>query len=443
MLVAFDDTDDAGGGCTTHLLWRALLSVPELALRGLPRLVRLNPNVPHKTRGNGAVCFELCVPEGAQVQVGELMGREVRAFPDGAPVSPEAAAGVADRVWKAMQDECRPGSDPCLVVVPEAPPQGLYWAAVRWRVEVPDAQAALRRLAGVEVRGGGRGLVGALAAAAWPGPPDSFEFIAYRLPGRRGTPRQVAREPLLLLDGTGATFHTLDPSEDRLACVPGTPCPVLVGLRGLDPQRLSEASRRALFAAAGEPVEGWALWATNQASGDHVTAVDRISDAPAWSTVRVRATVEGLPEDKRGGRVEVAMLDPAGEPFLAVAFEPTRDFRRVVRMLRPGDVVEATGALAEGRVRLEKLRVVRLAHPQVKLENPVCPRCGRRMRSKGRFHGYRCREGHGSAPESAAVYEAEARSLREGAYEVPVMARRHLHRPLAFEGVVTRTPENS
>ncbi len=433
MRVAFDDTDDPEGGCTTHVVFRALLAVPGLALRGLPRLVRLNPNVPHKTRGNGAVCFDLCVPEGPQATVGELMGHELRAFPDGAPVPVARAAEVADAVWQAVQAEARPGSDACVVVLPEAAPTQLYWATVRGRVEVRDAFRAAASVPDAEVRGSGRGIVGALGAAAWFGPPSSYEFIAYRVPNRRGTPRALAPEPFLLLDGMGSTFHTLDGTEGRLACIPNTPCPVLIGLRGLDPDRLSNAARRAVFAAASEPVEGWLLWASNQASGDHVTPVERIAEAPEWGTVCVAATVASDPVDRRGGRVEVDLVDRTGHPFAAVAFEPTKRFRNVVRALRSGDAVEVTGALSEDHVRLEKLVIQRLSHPELKVANPTCPRCGRHMKSKGRFHGYRCREGHGAAPESAAVYTSELRRVREGAYEVPVMARRHLHQPLAFE----------
>src|SRR6267378_4406314 len=59
-LLGIDDTDSRFGHCTTHL---GYLIVCELARIGCafatyPRLVRLNPNVPFKTRGNAAVCIE-------------------------------------------------------------------------------------------------------------------------------------------------------------------------------------------------------------------------------------------------------------------------------------------------------------------------------------------------------------------------------------------------
>ena len=60
MFIGMDDTDSPDGMCTTYLgamlaekLQRAGYRVGEL------RLVRLNPNVVWKTRGNAAVCLEV------------------------------------------------------------------------------------------------------------------------------------------------------------------------------------------------------------------------------------------------------------------------------------------------------------------------------------------------------------------------------------------------
>jgi len=89
---------------------------------------------------------------------------------------------------------------------------------------------------------GGRALAGCLGAAACPGPASSYEFIAYRHPSKWGTPREVTSEPLRTLDATGATFHTWDPTEDRVVCVPHGPDPVLLGLRGRDAEALMYAA---------------------------------------------------------------------------------------------------------------------------------------------------------------------------------------------------------
>jgi tRNA(Ile2)-agmatinylcytidine synthase len=430
VLLACDDTDGPAGGCTTHLAFRVLLALPELALAGVPRLVRLNPNVPWKTRGNGAIVLPLCRPGGPSVRVGELRGREVLAFPEGPRVEP--SRDILERVWAVLEEEAQEDAEPGVALLREPPPQAAYWQAVRTRVHADQAEAALAALdAPHRAAASGRALAGCLGAAAWPGLPSSFEFIAYREPRRWGTERNVNEEPLRSLDPTGATFHTLDAENDRLACVPHTPDPVLLGLRGRDPEALVQAATRTLPFAAAEPIDGWLLWATNHASGDHVTPVAALAEAPEWATVQVAAEVTGLPANKRGGHAFVPLRDAAGQEFRAAAFEPTHAFRDAVRALRPGDLVEAVGAWQGGVVNLEKLRVVALA-PYGQRQNPKCPACGRSMPSLGKGQGHRCRHCGTKAPEGAAGIAHEPRSVALGWHEVPVMARRHLHRPLAW-----------
>ena len=66
--VGLDDFDSPEGGCTTYvasLLVERLDREPWAEFLDYPRLVRLNPNVPFKTRGNGAVSLALEVEEGS------------------------------------------------------------------------------------------------------------------------------------------------------------------------------------------------------------------------------------------------------------------------------------------------------------------------------------------------------------------------------------------
>ncbi len=430
MLLAFDNTDGPDGGCTTHAAFQVLLALPELALRGLPRLVRLNPNVPWKTRGNGAVVLPLGRPEGPQVRVGELRGREVLAFPEGQPAEPTQE--VLDRVWTALTGLAQPEALPGAALCAEPPPQALYWSAVRTFVAPDEAKAAAEEL-GVPFRaaGDGRALVGSLAAAAWPGPPSSFEVIAYREPRNWGKSRDLDPAPLMGLDATGATFHTADPVARKLACVPRTPDPVLCGLRGRDPERLVAAAIPALARAAREPVDGWLLWASNQASGDHVTPVANLGEAPAMGTVQVEALVLARAERRQGGHAFVALRDSSGADFEAVAFEPTHAFRDVLSALLPGDGVMVVGAFSDGLVKLEKLRVVAPVPHRTK-RNPSCPQCGRPMRSKGPSTGFRCSGCKSRLPPSALEWTESPRGIGMDWHEPPVMARRHLHRPPAW-----------
>ncbi|HYZ51021.1 MAG TPA: hypothetical protein VE593_09045, partial [Nitrososphaeraceae archaeon] len=59
--IGFDDTDSVTSGCTTHLAFKIVRFLLNIQTRFIdyPLLIRLNPNVPWKTRGNGAVCLRI------------------------------------------------------------------------------------------------------------------------------------------------------------------------------------------------------------------------------------------------------------------------------------------------------------------------------------------------------------------------------------------------
>ena len=60
--IGFDDTDSINGRCTTHLSYlisNMLIKKFQVEFIDFPLLIRLNPNVPLKTRGNGAVCLRI------------------------------------------------------------------------------------------------------------------------------------------------------------------------------------------------------------------------------------------------------------------------------------------------------------------------------------------------------------------------------------------------
>ncbi|MGN6624667.1 MAG: DNA-binding protein, partial [Candidatus Nitrosocosmicus sp.] len=60
--IGFDDTDSTLGRCTTHLAYTIvdiLIKKFKVSFVDFPLLIRLNPNIPIKTRGNGAVCLRI------------------------------------------------------------------------------------------------------------------------------------------------------------------------------------------------------------------------------------------------------------------------------------------------------------------------------------------------------------------------------------------------
>ena len=59
--IGFDDTDSPKGMCTTYLAYRLVDSLKKENVKFVdyPKLIRFNPNIPWKTRGNGAVSIKI------------------------------------------------------------------------------------------------------------------------------------------------------------------------------------------------------------------------------------------------------------------------------------------------------------------------------------------------------------------------------------------------
>jgi len=213
-------------------------------------------------------------------------------------------------------------------------------------------------------RNGGRGIIGSLGAISWPRKDVTYEGIIYRGEGAPGTPRKVDVSSLVDLETVfGSLFDTTRDGDP--VCIPNTPCPVLLGLRGLDMEEVATA----IHLVRSEPTDGYTIFETNHATDDHVYDLGSTYDVTAGtpsgsgglrlvdrSTYSMSCNVTGTPWTIQGGHVFVPVWMPAVEgpspedhPFAGVsltlaAFEPTGPFRDVVRALSQGDTVIAVGS---------------------------------------------------------------------------------------------------
>ncbi|HUV25059.1 MAG TPA: tRNA(Ile)(2)-agmatinylcytidine synthase [Methanomassiliicoccales archaeon] len=426
MYVAIDDTDSKSWMCTTFLAEQLIASLPDYDLIGLPRLVRLNPAVPWKTRGNGAICLRFGRGAGQNRPVGEIEGKEVRAF--------ERSTESADRqqlfdvAMGLVEDWARvgEGASPGVVVSPVKPKQELYWKAVRDLVLKKDVVEILPPEA---VWGGlndGRGVIGASAAMSWRPKDRTYEILAYRKRDRWGTERIVDKRSIISMDRSfPSTFNNYDYHENKIVICPNSPCPVLYGIRGDNPDDLLQA-RKMLMSEEGN---SHLLFLTNQATDDHV--IYRWKELSPNRSYSIRGKVISQPKDLSGGHTIVTIETTAG-PLDVTAYEPTKRFREIVRSLLPGDSLRVVGELREKprTLNLEKLELLDPTTQWKKVSNPSCPSCGKRMKSTGLGKGYRCRRCGTRAEESSAVILPIERNLGSGWYEPPVSARRHLSKPL-------------
>ena len=176
MHIGFDDTDSPKGGCTTYI---AALLVEKLDSMGAsfvdyPNLVRLNPNVPWKTRGNGALCLRIRCPN-------YLVEKII-----------ETAIEVVEENAELSCEETNPG----IIFFFNKIPQEIRDFAKRTVQGVVEMKEALRlvKTFGAEAVSmkKGRGIIGGLAAIGENLNADyTYEVIAYRTPENCGTTRRI------------------------------------------------------------------------------------------------------------------------------------------------------------------------------------------------------------------------------------------------------------
>ncbi len=429
LWLGIDDTDSPRGGCTTHVLTEVIRAAGDAGfdLIGEPRLVRLNPNVPWKTRGNAALSARFGRGRGPRRAVGRVAGRPVWAFSGARSRGPDRGPDLLDVAWAAVRASASvgaAGTDPALVVTDHRPAAHWYWRAVRDVVDPADVRSALRR-GGALVRtlGSDRGIVGATAAVAWPAGHPTWEAIAYRRPSRIGRRRAVdARSVRRAQAADPRLFLCEDVRTRRLLVTPHTDCPILFGMRATSPL----AATRALRSVRSEPVDRWMLFRTNQGTGDHLAVLGADAIGPYRSAV-LFGTVRGPPRVLAGGHVELPFADRNGVPLDCLAFEPTKTLPAVARTLAPGDRLRIWGSRAADPVfRLEGMQLVRLSPRAAGLDPPRCATCDRRARSRGRGRGFRCPSCRRRWPPEAARPRWARPEFGPGTFHPTPSARRHL-----------------
>jgi tRNA(Ile2)-agmatinylcytidine synthase len=421
--IGLDDIDSPMGGCTTHI---AVQIVHELSGKGNTwftdylNLIRLNPAVPWKTRGNGAVAIRLSVAgESDLVDVVEY---------------------VENRVDEYVAEYSNPKHQPSLVFLIGDVPGFLEKYGEKALYDFIPLDYALRVIGklGERIRvhapRGKRGVIGALAAIGnqMLSGDYTYELIAYRTREYIGKPRMIDENSIMEMDKAtqGKTILNYDYESKRPLIIPRGPDPVLYGIRGEYPWDLIDASR---YLRVFEPVEYMAVFRTNQHTDSHLHPVDTVCDAHPYMCVRLTGTVSSKPRRIQGGHL---VFKVCNECCMDVAvYEPTKRFRDVVEKLEPGDKVEVMGCVRPGSkshgvtLNLEKICVMELARKTIKL-NPLCPKCGRRMESAGRGKGFKCRHCGYKSLELSKEEIVVPRDIQAGCYQPPLHVFKHVMRPL-------------
>jgi tRNA(Ile2)-agmatinylcytidine synthase len=418
--VAFDDTDSRAGRCTTHLAFYVAEQLKKAGAKlvDYPLLIRLNPNIPWKTRGNGAVCLRLRVPDA-----GRVVDHVRQAVEEGSAIGNGANPGVA-----FLQSNHVPAE--------------LQRFSALAMCDVLSRQMAekVAMASGVQyfTFGNGQGLVGSLGAMGCLLDGDyTFELIAYRKQENCGRPRVLDKERVIKFsaDTYPHTFNNYDKNHGRVLIAPHGPDPVYFGVRGESPEVVASALPAL---QPEEELDGWTIFRSNQGTNMHLQNEIRIVQVKAYTAGHVKCRVSSRPYAMEGGHV-IFTVEQDGAEMPAAVYEPT-GLSNVAIKLKAGDIIEIGVGVRKGTTKhpkilnVEYLSVLELA-AAFDVLNPVCKACGKRMKSEGRNKGYQCDRCKHRDANAKKIFVPQERGIKAALYVPTPKAHRHLTKPLQRYGI--------
>lgn len=416
--IGFDDTDSRKGMCTTFLAYKVVeyLKKEKVKFIDYPYLIRFNPNVPWKTRGNGAVALKI------KTQKPNLIKKNIIKYV---------------KKYSAVND----GANPGLVFYEHK--------------EIPKnfakfGKMALYRLVGRnEVKkfiedngletyhlGNGQGLIGAIGAIGYDFRDHTFELISYRDKKNLGKKREILKDSVKKMQQLTfpKTFNSFDESKNRVLIAPHGPDPVLFGVRGEDPDAVIKG---ASLVKSNEKFSGYMVFRSNQGTGDHLQNELDVETLKPFSSGYVIGKISKKPQTVLGGHVFFS-ISANGITVKCAVYKPTR-LATIAEKMMEGDLVKIGGGVRKSSkkhkqvLNVEFLEILDLKKHLV-MVNPICKRCDKHMKSKGKNQGYQCSKcGNTSMTK---IRQEIPRQIKKQFYLPVVSAHRHLTRPMQRIGKI-------
>ena len=410
--IGFDDTDSTKGMCTTFLAYKIVeyLKREKVKFLDYPYLIRFNPNIPWKTRGNGAVALKISTSRP------DLIKRNIIRF-----VKKNSA--VAD------------GANPGLVFYEnkEIPKHFSEFGKIALCNIVNRKKArefASQNNLETFYIGNGQGLVGAIGAIGYDFRDFTFELISYRHEFNYGKKRLIFKESVKKMQKATfpQTYNNFDESKDRVLIAPHGPDPVFFGVRGED---VDSVIRGASLVNSKEKYDGYMVFRSNQGTGDHLLNELDAKNLKPFSSGSLTGQILEKPRTERGGHV-IFSINADGIKINCAVYKPT-GLTSVASKLIKGDLIKVGGGVRKASKNHERILNIEFFEI-LKLEknlistNPVCTKCKKHMKSRGKGQGYECKKCVQISP--IKILKEIPRELGEQLYLPIPSAHRHLTRPL-------------
>ncbi len=415
--IGIDDTDSPYGMCTTYLgalLFERLLEIGDPV--DYPLLIRLNPNIPAKTRGNGAVALRFRTNLDKFDSVREITVNLISSYSHAffGKTSPALIIYITDEFYidKNLYE--------------------IYLNSIR---DVTPFSYLNKKLKGIThgnieiyaTKTNSRGIIGATAAIGAVLSDFTYELLVYRKKERLSSPRFIDANSVYEMDKIYASFTFDNIDDGRLLIAPVGPDPVLFGIRGDYPDKILEAFKILRH----EDFSLWALFRSNQGTHGHVVKIDSPNEARPHQTIML--PVVAIDVTKKEDTLFINAVN-AEWSITGRIFKMQRELQHYAKHLMEGDKILVIGSVHSRQgnkliLNIEEFITINL-QPEVELRNPICPFCGSRLKKKSKYT-YFCPSCRKTFPHLKKLVILHPRKglLERKRYESPPRAHRHLTLP--------------
>ena len=409
--VGIDDTDSPKGMCTTFLSYEIIkfLEKQKVELLDYPSLIRFNPNIPWKTRGNGAVRLSIKTTNPQKIKNKIIQ-------------------------FLVKYSDTKNGANPGLVFYQNEsiPPSFQKFSDLAlWKLisRKKARQFVSENKIDSFFLGNGQGLVGAIGAIGYKFSDHTFELLCYRKKSQFGKKRIVNKDSVkkMQLATFPKTFSSYDNDNDRVLITPHGPDPVFYGIRGETVKSVVSAST---MVRTDEKLDGYMVFKSNQGTGDHLQNHLEINDLNPYTSGFLIGKICNNPVTEKGGHVFFS-IQVKDRKIRCAVYKPTK-ITAVAKNLIIGDMIRVGGGIRKASknhtriLNVEFLDIMQL-EKNFLLLNPTCKKCNKKMKSKGTKQGFECVK---CGNKLSSKHNSEIpRKIQPKFYLPTVSAHRHLTRP--------------
>ena len=410
--IGIDDTDSPKGMCTTFLAYKIInrLKKENVDFLDFPNLIRFNPNIPWKTRGNGAVGLKIATTNPNKIK--NLVKKFVIQYSD-----------------------VKNGANPGLVFCQDDNiPEEFFKLSsdAMWKlIHRNEAKKILsKHNFDYFYLGNGQGLVGATSVIGYTFEDQTFELLSYRKTSQFGKKRFLDKSKVKQMQEKTypKTFNSFDSKKNKVLLMPHGPDPVFYGVRGEDSTTLISASK---MIQPKEKLAGYLIFKSNQGTGDHLKNEIDVNNFLPYTSGTLQGVVIKKPTVTKGGHVFFSIIVDNVKINCAV-YKPTR-ITDIAKELIVGDILKVGGGIRKATkthpriLNLEFIQIIKL-EKKSKLINPFCKNCQKHMKSKGKNQGFQCVRCKKTSDHKNRQFIT--RSVKEQIYIPDVSAHRHLTKPV-------------